>query len=107
MGGHKSVQQMTMNIGPMFVFLRMYLIAVCLDVRRSAASPRRPAPRAFRPGVLALSPRAAAPSRFFSSGRYCTICACDCGREETRLKSTISVRQRRLGARRERLKLLS
>ena len=36
---------MTMNIGPMFVFLRMYLIAVCLDVRRSgecggAASPR-------------------------------------------------------------------
>ena len=35
------------------------------------------------------------PSRFFSSGRYCTICACDCGREETRLKSTISVRQRR------------
>ena len=52
MGGHKSVQQMTMNIGPMFVFLRMYLIAVCLDVRRSAASPRRPAPRAFRPGVL-------------------------------------------------------
>ena len=51
MGGHKSVQQMTMNIGPMFVFLRMYLIAVCLDVRRSAAARRRRGPRAFRPGV--------------------------------------------------------
>ena len=68
MGGHKSVQQMTMNIGPMFVFLRMYLIAVCLDVRRSgecggAASPRGPRPRAFRPGVL--SPRAAAAITFF------------------------------------------
>ena len=46
MGGHKSVQQMTMNIGPMFVFLRMYLIAVCLDVRRSAAARRRRGPRA-------------------------------------------------------------
>ena len=64
MGGHKSVQQMTMNIGPMFVFLRMYLIAVCLDVRRSgewecggAASPRPAAARV--------------PTR-------CTVAACSC-----------------------------
>ena len=60
MGGHKSVQQMTMNIGPMFVFLRMYLIAVCLDVRRSAAARRRRGPRAFRPGA------------------YSTVAACSC-----------------------------
>ena len=98
MGGHKSVQQMTMNIGPMCVFLRMYLIAVCLDVRRSgecggAASPR---PAAARVPTRCTCRRVQLqPSRFFSSGRYCTICACDCGREETRLKSTISVRQRR------------
>ena len=92
MGGHKSVQQMTMNIGPMFVFLRMYLIAVCLDVRRrvrrrgvAGAARGRPRTAGRARSDHVLSPRAAAPSRFFSSGRYCTICACDCGRGDYRL----------------------
>ena len=74
MGGHKSVQQMTMNIGPMFVFLRMYLIAVCLDVRRSgecggAASPRPAAARV--------------PTR-------CTVAACSCSHHVfSRLEDTV------------------